>query len=112
MHFTLTEFFGGLAIALAALRLAAQCRTMRSRISQPATPLCVMLAVLACVATLAYATRIQADRILLAAAWVNLVSAGLALAHLPRPINPITLLRILGKLAALGRTRRRRGSEE
>jgi chromate transport protein ChrA len=112
MHFTLTEFFGGLAIALAALRLAAHWRTLRTQVSQPATPLCPMLAVLACVATLAYASRIQADRILLTAAWVNLVSAALACAHLTRPIDALTRCRVVSNLAALGRTRLRRCSKE
>jgi chromate transport protein ChrA len=112
MHFTLTEFFGGLAIALAALRLAAHWRTLRSRVSQPATPLCSMLAMLACVATLAYASRIQADRILLAAAWVNLFSAATACAQLARAIDALTRCRFFRDFAAFGRKRLRRGSEE
>jgi hypothetical protein len=112
MHFTLTGFFGGLALALAALRVVAHWRTLRNRGDLPGTPLCGMLAVLACAATLAYASRIQADRILLTAAWVNLLSAALAFAHLARPINTLTRRIVFNKLAALGGARVRRGAKE
>jgi hypothetical protein len=112
MHFTLTEFFGGLALALAALRVVAHWRTLRNRGDVSATFLCGMLGVLACAATLAYASRIQADRTLLAAAWVNLLSAALAMAHLARPIITLTRHPVFKSLAALGRARVRRGAKE
>lgn len=112
MHFTLTGLFGGLVLALAALRMAAHWRALRTRVSQPASPLCGLLAVLACVATLAYASRIQADRILLAAAWVNLVSAALASGNLTRAITALTRCRVFRNYAALDQTRLRRSPEE